>query len=123
MHMQTDQQAQAEITVPDAEKINASIQAFDFGESAIDRYTVVYMGAPIPRKPGQFMAVGMNAHPSHPMGFGQHVECAPGEHLGRSIRFQDLPPDCQRLVRRDLADIEAAYGDVAASDDRPRPAA
>ena len=79
---------------------------YDNGGKTIDRYTVVYTpweldGVPV------FPYVGMSGAPFHPQGFGQHGELVgirpvrgPGE---RVIAFSDLPEDCQKLVRSDLA--------------------
>lgn len=77
---------------------------YDDGGKSIDRYTVYYSH---PRKwgirePGVYALVGMSAAPFHPQGFGQHGEGRLGRHNGRKIRFEELPEDCQRLVRRDL---------------------
>jgi len=55
--------------------------------------------------------VGMSTHPFHPMGLGQHGELdlygdkAPGKHLGKRIRFDELPEDCRRLVLGDYVQM------------------
>lgn len=79
-----------------------NIRCYDDGGKSIDRYTVIYMDQP-ERLPNTFAAVGMNATPFHPQGFGQHCTAMPGRHLGKRIPFESLPEDCQRLVRQDLA--------------------
>jgi hypothetical protein len=76
------------------------IACYDDGKS-IDRYTVVYLDQPETR-PGTFAAVGMSGLPFHPQGIGQHCTAMPGRHLGKRIKFQDLPEDCRRLVEQDL---------------------
>lgn len=78
-----------------------NIKCYDNGGTTIDRYTVVYLDYP-EREPGTFMAVGMNSEPFHPQGFGQHCSAVPGRHLGKLISFEELPADCQKLVRADL---------------------
>ena len=79
------------------------IKCYDGGEnSGADRYTVVYLDSPVTTRPGFYDAVGMNAAPYHPQGFGQHCNARPGRHRGRRIKFKDLPRDCQRLVWQDL---------------------
>lgn len=65
-----------------------------------DRYTVVY--DTIGDNAGNYDALAMSEKPFHPVGFGQHVSAQPGEHLGKLIKFSDLPDDCQRLVISDL---------------------
>lgn len=79
-----------------------NIRCYDNGGKSIDRYTVVYLDHP-ETYPGAFAAVGMNASPFHPQGFGQHTTAMPGQHLGRRIAFSNLPTDCQRLVMQDLS--------------------
>jgi hypothetical protein len=74
---------------------------------SIDRYTVVYTG-----RHGGGSYVGMSAEPFHPQGVGQHGESRfpidrPGySHLGKPIRFENLPPDCRKLV---LSDYKAIW--------------
>ena len=92
--------------------------AVDQKFGTFDRYTVVFTGRYPGRQLNECHYVGMSARPFHPQGFGQH-----GEHngvfdvnesgfppkvgdraywgYGRRITFQQLPKDCQRLVRRD----------------------
>jgi hypothetical protein len=81
--------------------IPEKILCYDNGGKTADRYTVVYISEP-ERQPGTFAAVGMSASPFHPQGFGQHCAAIPGKHLGKRIKFDELPEDCQKLVIRDL---------------------
>jgi hypothetical protein len=90
----------------DLEQQNASakimqIQIYDNEGKTFDRYTVVYMDEPEDHQ-GLLACVGMSEHPFHPQGFGMHSSASPGLHLGKRISFRDLPPDCQRIVLRDL---------------------
>lgn len=78
-----------------------NIECYDNGGETFDRYTVVYLDEP-ERPAGCFAARGMSAHPFHPQGFGQCCTAMPGPHLGKKVQLEDLPPDCQRLVRLDL---------------------
>lgn len=82
---------------------------YDSGPNrCIDRYTVLY-GAPIwsPDMGRTVPYLAMSALPFHPQGFAQHGEMPSWsrEALGRKIRFVDLPPDCQRAVEDDCAEI------------------
>ena len=77
------------------------IRCYDNGVASWDRYTVVYMDVPKTQR-GTFWSVGMSSSPFHAQGFGQHCTAMPGRHLGRRIRFADLPADCQKLVTQDL---------------------
>lgn len=90
------------------------ITCWDWGEDGyFDRYTVVYhsntlFGVHNGKRCLFVCYVGMSEHPYHPQGFGQHEEMPlhlvrHGGGLGKRIMFADLPPDCQKLVRRDIA--------------------
>lgn len=87
------------------DEIANNVDIHDAGEEPADRYTVVFKDCPVERKPGFYLCVGMSAHPFHPQGFGQHTEAMAGDHLGKRIKFEDLPPDCQKLVLQDLSEI------------------
>jgi hypothetical protein len=80
----------------------SKIRCYDNAGKTADRYTVVYMAIP-ERTPNTFLSVGMSAEPFHPQGIGQHGAAMPGRHLGKRIRFEDLPADCQKVVMQDLA--------------------
>jgi len=85
------------------------IRCWDSGpKGSADRYTVIYTGRLEGTrqwcngaKAWTVYGVGMSANPFHPQGVGMHGEFVPGKHLGRRIKFQDLPPDCQKLVLHD----------------------
>ena len=81
----------------------AHVRLYDNGGKSFDRYTAVYMKEP-ERSPNTYNARGMSENPYHPQGFGQCCSAMPGRHLGKRITFDELPPDCQRLVRGDMAD-------------------
>lgn len=78
-----------------------NIKCYDNGGKTFDRYTVIYMDDP-ERGHNLFSSVGMSEHPFHPQGFGQHGAARPGRHLGKRIKFEELPVDCQKLVLQDL---------------------
>jgi hypothetical protein len=78
-----------------------NIRIYDNGGKTFDRYTVVFMDQPEPQ-PGTFAALGMSHNPFWPQGFCQHCSAMPGRHLGKRIKFEDLPEDCQKLVKQDL---------------------
>ncbi len=73
-----------------------------------DRYTVVYTGNYAGKTKGWHDYVGMSGAPFHPQGIGMHgqTEHQPCDrpsygHLGKKIKFTDLPIDCQKLVMQD----------------------
>ena len=100
------------------------IRAYDNGGETADRYTVCFTGRAATIRVSNFAAtypyLVMSAAPFHPLGIGLHGEMqdrpldtrrgwAPpiGRkcHLGRRIRFQELPEDCRRLVLSDYREI------------------
>jgi hypothetical protein len=96
------------------------IRCYDDGKMG-DRFTVVYTGKYKGKMPGWCQYVGMSAAPFHPQGVCQHGEhdgmidvakgCWAGPaigrscHLGKRIRFEDLPEDCQRVVWNDYSEL------------------
>lgn len=100
----------------------------DAENGSVDRYTVVYTGR-YDKGEGankEFHYVGMSGAPFHPQGVGIHgghrqpidtvVPGRPGQwgfppalgrkcHLGRRIKFADLPADCQTLVYQDYCEL------------------
>lgn len=80
-----------------------NIRIYDNGGKTFDRFTVVYLNEP--EGLGLYGARGMSENPFHPQGFGQYCTAAPGRHLGKRIKFDQLPIDCQRLVAQDCGDL------------------
>jgi hypothetical protein len=81
-----------------------NIKCYDNGGKSFDQYTVVYLDYPQDKHGVKYFdAVAMSANPFHPQGFGQHTLAQIGEHLGKEIYYNDLPPDCQKLVWQDLS--------------------
>ena len=70
------------------------VKCYDNGGKSIDRYTVVYLDES--EQKGVFNARGMSAYPFH--GIGTMCSAMVGSHLGKRIKFTDLPKDCQRVV-------------------------
>jgi hypothetical protein len=81
------------------------IRIFDNGGKTADRYTVVYLSMPDSRDifhRQTFESLGMSAEPFHPQGVGMHGAAIPGSHLGKRIRWEQLPVDCQKAVLQDF---------------------
>jgi hypothetical protein len=80
------------------------IRCYDNGGETADRYTVVFTGRYRHKTGGQIWALGMNASPFHPLGIGMTdsyadpIDYPSYSHLGKKVKFQDLPKDCQKLV-------------------------
>jgi hypothetical protein len=80
-----------------------NVRIYDNNGKSFDRFTAVFMDEP-ERERGVYAAVAMSKYPYSPQGFGQHCSARTGRHLGKRIAFEDLPADCQSLVRQDLAE-------------------
>ena len=78
------------------------VRIYDNGGETLDRYTAVYLDEP-EYQPGTFASRGMSEQPFHPQGFGQCCIAMPGKHLGKRIKFEQLPKDCQKLILQDKA--------------------
>jgi hypothetical protein len=76
------------------------VKCYDDGDETFDRYTVAFTYHK--EQPNVYECLCMSSNPFWPQGFCQHTVCIVGPHLGKRIRFADLPPDCQTAVRRDL---------------------
>ena len=90
--------------------ILSNVRLYDNGGATNDRYTAVFMdrperaqyagfGRPLKRL---YEALGFNAAPFHPLGFGQHTSAEPGRHLGKRVELADLPEDAQKFVLQNL---------------------
>lgn len=101
------------------------VRVYDNGGRSIDRYTVVFTGnyRTLGLKRGErpqmwHQVLAMNARPTHPQGFGQHlkyqeiIDYPTYGHLGKKIKFDDLPEECQSVV---LADYKVLWGLEAAA--------
>lgn len=77
-----------------------NVRIYDNGGKSFDRYTAVYMHRP--ERTGCYECRGMSRWPTHPQGYGMYGSAMPGRHLGKRIRFEELPEDCQKLVLSDL---------------------
>jgi len=96
-------------------KVPRWIRCYDNGGESVDRYTVVYtrLQGKYPR--GYCAYVAMSAYPFHPQGVGMHgghmgrIDRPRYSHLGKRIRFRDLPTDCKRLVVQDYTEL---WGDA-----------
>lgn len=81
-------------------KLN-NIRIYDNGGRSYDRYTVIYMDQPETRA-GTYNSIGMSEGPFGHLGICQHSPAMPGPHLGKRIRWDELPEACQRAVMQDL---------------------
>ena len=76
-----------------------------FKPDTLDCYTVVFA------KQKGYLYIAMSTMPFSPLGFCQHGEANEPidkptyKHLGKKIKFQDLPADCQTQVISDYVDL------------------
>jgi hypothetical protein len=77
------------------------MKIYDNGGKTIDRYTVVFLDQCENKLDRVYACLGMNGVPFHPQGFCQHSDAVVGKHLGKRIRFSELPADCQKAVMQE----------------------
>ena len=88
------------------------IRCYDNGGETFDRYTVVYTGRYTHKTNRSFWYVSMSTNPFNPQGFGQHgesefrpIDRPRYRHLGKKIKWESLPANCQKLVLSDYCDL------------------
>ena len=88
---------------PDSEDVDGTdVRVYDNGGETFDRYTIVIEN-PVTLEQSW---LGSSQDPFFPSGFGQHLGdeasgMQEGEHLGRRIKFAELPEKVQQFVRQD----------------------
>lgn len=88
------------------------VRCYDNGGQSGDRYTVVFtrLGQKKGLR-GVCLYLGMNAHPTHPQGIGQHgesdkpIDRPSYAHLGKRVAFDALPADCQKVAMRTYEEL------------------
>jgi hypothetical protein len=73
------------------------IAIYDNSGKTMDRYTVVF-DTYSNEKHTQYDCLGMSNNPDDPQGFSQMFDCILGKHLGKRIKFSDLPQNIQMHV-------------------------
>ena len=83
---------------------------YDNGGRTFDRYTVILSRYRKNRHGYRVWdAFCMCDNPRNPQGYGEHAEAQRGRHLGKRIKFADLPETC-REVLTDLEYLEYSTG-------------
>ncbi len=85
------------------ERYGTVLRCYDNGGRSFDRYTIIpprWGKEYRERDPRLWSAIGASEHPFHPQGFGQHCTAMPGQHLGKRVRWDALPPDVQQFARQ-----------------------
>lgn len=87
------------------------VRCYDNGGKTFDRYTVVFTGNYTHKTNRSYLYLGMSTNPFHPQGFGQHgesnsqIDKPAYSHLGKKIKFEDLPKDCKECVTETYSDL------------------
>lgn len=87
------------------------VRCYDNNGKTFDRYTVVYTGRYRRDNNADFIYLGMSKKPFSYTGFNQHgfsqqqIDYPAYSHLGKKIKFADLPSDCQKSVIQDYLQI------------------
>lgn len=87
------------------------VRCYDNGGETADRYTVVFTGNYTSRTNRYHWYLGMSANPFHPLGIGSfgesrtQIDRPKYSHLGKPIKFEDLPEKCQQNVREYYVDL------------------
>jgi len=80
------------------EKFKTKIKAvYDNQGKTFDRFTVVFED--IADYENHYTCLGMSFNPTSPQGIGQHSSCKMGKHMGKRIKFDQLPEECQIVVK------------------------
>lgn len=91
------------------ERYGTFLRDYDNGGKTFDRYTIVPpRWAKEEREHNGFNTIGASEQPFHPQGFGQHTTVMPGPHLGKRVRWADLPADVQKFARQSFPDYAPA---------------
>ena len=89
------------------ERYGTVLRCYDNGGKTFDRYTVVpprWAKEERERNSHLFNAIGASEHPFAPQGYGNHTTAQPGPHLGKRVKWADLPPDVQKFARQVFPD-------------------
>jgi hypothetical protein len=81
---------------------SGTVKIYDAGDKIGDRYTAVFSGGEWDKsaKPGFKNMLGFSSNPEHPQGISQWSEGQDGKHLGKLIKFSDLPSELRSHVIR-----------------------
>lgn len=89
--------------------MNKIIRVYDNGGKTSDRYLVVLAKRGyVMANPAHHPMLSMSDEPSHPQGVSLFGEGRIGKHLGKRIKFDDLPEKVRIHALERLADGEAA---------------
>lgn len=76
------------------------IGVYDNGGETFDRYTIVldsFQNETL-EKFKMYECLGLSSNPGDPQGFSQWTTCQMGRHLGKKLKFEELPENVQKHV-------------------------
>lgn len=105
--MTKKQEARIKSFLPDGKP--KFVRVYDNGGETSDRYTVVFTGRYGQKTANETWILGMSKAPYSPCGVGIHSTLPYNKrpdiptygHLGKKIKFDDLPKDCQKVALED----------------------
>jgi hypothetical protein len=78
------------------------VAVYDSGGKTADRYTIL-LREWHDRRQQLIGCLGLSDNPTHPQGFSQFSGAMRGPHLGKKLRWDQLPPTIQNHVQARLA--------------------
>lgn len=86
-----------------AQRYGTVLRCYDNGGRTCDRYTIIpprWAHAYRERDPRCFESIAASASPFNPQGVGMHCAAMPGRHLGKRVKWSELPEDVRTFARR-----------------------
>lgn len=84
----------------EVEQITETFHVWDNGGETADRYTVAHHSdLKNPDHHGNVDMLGLSGHPTDPQGFSQWTTGKPGPHLGKKVKFEELPSHIQKHIK------------------------
>lgn len=76
------------------------LRCYDNGGKTADRYTIIPPRWDTQHRENSrtFYAIGASENPFHPQGVGMHVAAVPGPHLGKRVKWTDLPAAVRKFA-------------------------
>lgn len=93
------------------ERYGTVLRCYDNGGRSFDRYTIIPpRWAKDYKETWEWQAIDASENPFYPQGVGQHTIAMPGPHLGKRVRWDDLPVDVQRFARQSFPEYAPEVG-------------
>lgn len=87
-----------------AQRYGTVLRCYDNGGRSADRYTIIpprWAGKDYrEHAPGTWLALAASPSPFNPQGVGMHCAAMPGNHLGKRVKWSELPEDVRTFARQ-----------------------